>query len=165
MFPSKLPHFNQSLPAKWSKLCNASGIKRELKGYTSVCTIVLKRMGRLVVVTNASFYERFTRVNSMRAKAMQCGDVCSDWFFDSHRSTRQSALRGGIAKWQSVRLWNQRFQVRFPVGLFFLLLFLIFNDKCSWQVVKKFAYASFANLLLPIIHGLLLGMTWPVYKQ
>ena len=42
---------------------------------------------------------------------------------------------------------------------------LIFNDKCSWQLVKKFAYASFANLLLPIIHGLLLGMTWPVYKN
>ena len=35
---------------------------------------------------------------------------------------------------------------------------------CSWQFVKKFAYASFANVLLPIIHGLLLGMTWPIYK-
>ena len=31
-----------------------------------------KRMGRLVVVTNVSFNERFTRVNSMRSKAMQC---------------------------------------------------------------------------------------------
>ena len=30
-------------------------------------------MGRPVVVTNVSFYERFTRVNSMRSKAMQCG--------------------------------------------------------------------------------------------
>ena len=50
-------------------------------------------------------------------------------------------------------------------GIFFLLLFLIFNDKSSWQFVKKFAYASFANLLLPIIRGLLLGMTWPVYKN
>ena len=33
-----------------------------------------------------------------------------------------------------------------------------------WQFVKTFAYASFANLLLPIIRGLLLGMTWPVTK-
>ena len=40
-----------------------------------------------------------------------------------------------------------------------------FDDKCSWQFVKKFAYASFASLLLPIIRGLLLGMTWPVYKN
>ena len=31
---------------------------------------------------------------------------------------------------------------------FFLL---VFNDKCSWQFVKKFVYATFANLLLPII--------------
>ena len=37
-----------------------------------------KRMGRLVVVTNVSFYERFTRVNSMRSIAMQCSDACSD---------------------------------------------------------------------------------------
>ena len=51
------------------------------------------------------------------------------------------------------------------VVFFFLLLFLIFNDKCSWRFVKKFAYASFANLLLPIIRGLLLGMTWPVYEN
>ena len=58
-----------------------------------------KRIGRLVVVTNLSFYERFTRVNSMRSKAKQCWDVCSDWFFDSHRSTRHSTLRGGVAKW------------------------------------------------------------------
>ena len=42
---------------------------------------------------------------------------------------------------------------------FFFLLFLIFNDKSSWQFVKKFAYASFVNLLLSIIRGLLLGMT------
>ena len=53
-----------------------------------------------------------------------------------------------------------------PPGRVFSLLFLIFNDKCLWQLVKKFAYASFANLLLPIIRGLLLlGMTWPVYKN
>ena len=31
-----------------------------------------KRMGRLVVVTKVSFNERFTRVNSMRSKALQC---------------------------------------------------------------------------------------------
>ena len=58
-----------------------------------------------------------------------------------------------------------------PGRVVFLLQFLIFNDKCSWKFVKKFVYASFANLLLrnllmqmlPIIHGPLLGMTWPVY--
>ena len=69
----------------------------------SVCTLHVqlcsKRMGRLVVVTNVSFYERITRVNSMPSKTMQRWDVCSDWFFDSHRSTRQSQLQGGIAKW------------------------------------------------------------------
>ena len=43
--------------------------------------------------------------------------------------------------------------------------FLNFIDKYSWQFVKKFAYASFANLLLPIIRRLLLGMAWPVYKN
>ena len=37
--------------------------------YVQSCS---KRMGRLVVVTNLSFYERFTIVNSMRLKAMQC---------------------------------------------------------------------------------------------
>ena len=52
-----------------------------------------------------------------------------------------------------------------PGRVFFLILFLNFNDKCSWQFVKKFAYASFASLLLPIIHGLLLGITWPVYEN
>ena len=65
----------------------------------SVVQLCSKRMGRLVVVTNVSFYERFTRVNSMRSIAMQCWDVYFNWFFDSHRSTRQSALEGCIAKW------------------------------------------------------------------
>ena len=51
-----------------------------------------------------------------------------------------------------------------PGRAVFLLLFLIFDDKCSWQF-KKFAYASFASLLLPIIRGLLLGITWPVYEN
>ena len=37
-----------------------------------------KRMGRLVVVTKVSLNERFTGVNSMRSKALQCWDVCSD---------------------------------------------------------------------------------------
>ena len=36
--------------------------------YVQLCS---KRMGRIVVVINLSFYESFTRVNSMRSKAMQ----------------------------------------------------------------------------------------------
>ena len=46
-----------------------------------------------------------------------------------------------------------------PGRVVFLLLFLIFNNNCSWQFVKKFSYGSFANLLLPVIRVLLLGMT------
>ena len=46
---------------------------RRVWNLIKACDVQLcsKRMGRLVVVTNVSLYERFTRVNSMRSKAMQ----------------------------------------------------------------------------------------------
>ena len=110
-----------------------------------------------------SFYDRFTRVNSMRWKAMQCGDVCFDY------SLIVIGLQGS-PRYEVVQQSGKvsAFGIRgckFVSRQFFLFLFLIFNGKCSWQFVKKFAYASFANLLLPIIHGLLLGMTWPVNEN